>query len=101
MDQGYRGVWLTEDPNPTAQGWAGGSGLNSKAGARITVDLPSDIINTPPYTLYRWLDLAKRAGVEDFWLDAMNRTGGGGQEDWWIYLFDIPPEWISYWEILQ
>ena len=101
MDQGYRGVWLTEDPNPTAQGWAGGSGLNSKAGARLTVDLPSDIINTPPYTLYRWLDLAKRAGIDDHWLDAMNRTGGGGQEDWWIYLFDIPPEWISYWEILR
>ena len=99
MDHGYRGVWLTEDPNPLAQGWAGGSGLNSKAGARITVDIPWLVLE-PPYTLYRWLDLAKRAEVEDFWLDAMNKAAGGGQEYWWVYLYDIPAEWISYWEVL-
>jgi hypothetical protein len=44
--------------------------------------------------------MAKRAEVEDWWLAALNKTGGGGQESWWVYLFDIPPEWISYWEIL-
>jgi len=98
-DQGYRGVWLTEDPNPLAQGWAQAIGLDGKAGARITVDIPHDMLG-PPYTLYRWLDMAKRAEVEDWWLAALNKTGGGGQESWWVYLFDIPPEWISYWEIL-
>ena len=100
MDMGYQGVWLTEDPNPLAQGWAAGRGLNSKAGARITVDIPLEPFTfTQNINLYRWLDLAKVAQVEDFWLDAMNRAGGGGHENWWVYIFDIPAEWISYWEI--
>ena len=99
LNGGYRGVWLTEDPNPHAQGWTASRGLGGKNGARLTVDLPHEILG-PPYTLYRWLDLAKRIGVEDYWLDALNKTAGGGQEFWWVYLYDIPPEWISGWEIL-
>jgi hypothetical protein len=99
-NQGYRGVWLTEDPNPYAQGWARSAGLSGKAGARITVDIPHEILG-PPYILYRWLDLAKHLEVEDFWLNAMNQAGGGGQESWWVSLVHVPPEWVSYWEILQ
>ena len=105
-DQGYRGIWLTEDPNPMAQGWGAGVG---KAGARITVDIPHHAI---PGLLYRWLELAEVVGVEDFWLDAMNKAGGGGQESWYVYIpgllpllepgaeQGIPAEWISFWEIL-
>ena len=108
QDQGYRGVWLTEDPNPLAQGWAVSSGLDGTRGARITVDIPHHAL---PGILYRWLDLAKAEGVEDFWLDAMNKAGGGGQEFWYVYISrsgapysgleeGIPAEWISFWEIL-
>jgi hypothetical protein len=110
-DQGYRGVWLTEDPNPMAQNWASGSppGLSSKTGARITVDIPHHAI---PGMLYRWLALAKAVGVEDYWLEALNQTGGGNHESWYVYISGnvpadsgqqpgIPAEWISFWEILS
>ena len=108
QDQGYRGVWLTEDPNPYAQQWAQMAGLGGKAGARITVDIPHHAI---PGMLYRWLALAEAVGVEDYWLEAMNKAGGGGQESWYVYISrggapysgqeqGIPAEWISFWEIL-
>jgi len=98
-DEGYRGVWLTEDPDQMAQNWAAGAGigLSGKTGARITVDIPHHAI---PSMLYRWLDLAKAVGVEDYWLEALNKTGGGGEEFWYVYISDIPAEWISFWEIL-
>ena len=98
-DEGYRGVWLTEDPNRMAQNWAAGAGigLSGKTGARITVDIPHHAI---PSMLYRWLDLATAAEVEDSWLEILNKMGGGSEEFWYVYISDIPAEWISFWEIL-
>jgi len=91
---GFNAVWLTSDKNPVSQGWTQGGG---KAKARLTVDIPEENVEQ---SLWRWLDLAKEAKVEKWWLEILNATGGGGQRRWYVYLGIIEPEWISRWELV-
>ena len=91
---GFNAVWLTSDKNPVSQGWTQGGG---KAKARLTVDIPEEDVEQ---SLWKWLDLAEHAGVEKWWLEILNATGGGGQRRWYVYLGIIEPEWISRWELV-
>jgi hypothetical protein len=91
---GFNAAWLTSDKNPANQGWTQGGG---KARARLTVDIPEEAVEQ---SLWKWLDLAKEANVEKWWLEILNATGGGGQRRWYVFLGIIEPEWISRWEIV-
>lgn len=80
---GTNAVWLTGDPNPAVQGWAGGF----KTAVRITVDLDS---GDP--RLVKWSDYATERGVDPGWHKILDQTGGGGANDWYLYFGRIPAE---------
>jgi len=85
---GFNAPWLTEDPERGHQRWAAGS-CEAKGAVRLTVEVPF-----PHPLLVRWPDLAKREGVEPKWYATLDRVGGGGSENWWVFKGRIPPEWI-------
>mgnify|MGYP005822197333 CR=1 FL=1 len=85
---GFQAPWLTINPNPRQQQWTMGG---AKAGVRLTVEIPDDDdVNTLP-----WMELARDAETPEWWLDALNQSGGGGQHDWFVFMGVIKPEWIT------
>lgn len=90
INTGFNAPWITRDPNPTNQKWTGFDNGKGKSGARLTINMPEDA----PYLLW-WPAIAKVFNVEEWWYKALDKTGGGGSENWFIYLGIIPPEWIS------
>lgn len=81
---GYNAVWLTTDKNSKKQAWAGGE---AKTSIRITLD-----INEKDPNLYKWTDVIKNEGVEDWWANALNKSGSMGQNFWYIYKGIISPK---------
>ncbi len=69
-------VWLTTDAE-----LGHGHGLTTttdgtdKTAVRITVELPNKYV-------HKWREWAIRHGVERRWLDALDKTGGGGSATW-------------------
>ena len=85
---GFQAPWLTIDGDEDQQGWTMGG---IKTQVRLTIEIPDDEDDKT----WPWLELAKAAGTPDWWLDALNQSGGGGQDDWFVYLGVIKPEWIT------
>jgi hypothetical protein len=86
---GFQAPWLTADPSPQHQQWTLGG---AKSQVRLTIEIPDENDDKT----WPWLELANsiRPPVEDWWLEALNSAGGGGQERWYVYLGVIEPEWI-------
>ncbi|HTF32788.1 MAG TPA: hypothetical protein VK714_03690 [Myxococcota bacterium] len=105
-------VWLTRDPDPDSQGWAGeghvltdlerelaaklkgrpvppGAFLADKRAVRLIIEVPAGDAKLVP-----WLTFARQRGVSGKWRRTLNRTGGGGQENWFLYLGTVPTKWI-------
>jgi len=82
---GTNAVWLTTDEQPSNQGWKSGSAVD-KSKIRITVDIPDSDPN-----LHKWSDYAKREQMDPKWYDALNQTGGGGHDRWYLYEGVIMP----------
>lgn len=89
ISSGFNAPWVTRDPNPMNQMWTGFSNGKGKSGARLIVDIPDDDPN-----LLWWPAVASAFNVEDWWYKALDRTGGGGSDNWYIYKGVIRPEWI-------
>jgi len=85
---GFQAPWLTGNPNPQQQQWVGAT---PKTEIRLTVDIPDDEEDK----LWPWLEVAVAMDIPDWWLDALNKAGGGGQADWFVFLGVIKPEWIT------
>lgn len=105
-------VWLTTDPEPSRQGWADdphilsdeeraaygrvfgevpkpGARFPDKRAIRLEVDVPDGDPN-----LVGWLHFARVRRIKNSLLKSLNRTGGGGEGDWFLYIGDLPPDWI-------
>jgi hypothetical protein len=78
--KGIRAPWFTSNPDWHDQGWVGGSSLD-KTGVRMSFEFEDE-----DPALRRWSDLAKEYGVKDIWYKTLNDIGGGGAEDWWLYM---------------
>lgn len=89
---GFNAPWLTDDPAPTIQQWIQGTDKNK---VRITVDIKND------KNLRKWDSYARNIHIEDWWYKALDFSGGGGSEHWYIFLGRIPPQWITDVEYLQ
>lgn len=81
--EGFNAVWLTDDLNAGAQGWAAGS-IYDKSAVRLTVS-----VRKGP-KLKHWSKFAKKIGVPQWWYDALDKAGGGNSEHWYIHLSAIP-----------
>lgn len=88
---GFNAPWLTEDPTPTIQNWVKGT---DKDKVRITVNVKRD------KWLRKWSTFAVTFGVTPEWLEILDRTGGGGSDNWYIHLGPIPASWITNIEYL-
>jgi len=88
---GFNAPWLTKNKNPRGQAWAGGS---FKTAVRITVEIP----NSDP-KLKHWPELAAEKNVSDSWFLALDKAGGGGSDDWYIYMGSIPVSRIKEVEV--
>lgn len=77
---------LTTDPEPAHQAWWHGS-LFNKAAVRITIEVS-------PYDekLVSWVELTRKYGMDDRLFRRLNRSGGGGARNWWIYRGIVRPE---------
>ena len=93
---GYRLIrpvqWLTDEPDPEAQGWATDTlGVcGDRVEVRLSLDMPQSRF------LQRWREFARvylRLSVHD--LIHFAEAGGGGDEHWWVYLGEIGPGAIS------
>lgn len=82
---GYNAVWLTSDPDPDHQEWAGGP--LDKTAIRLSVQIMSD-----DTSLHHWPLLARKLGVPRWWYDALDQTGGGGSNNWYVYHQPIAPD---------
>ena len=85
---GFNAVWLTRDPKAGVQKWARGSFLD-KTEVRLKVTVP-DLAK-----LKYWPSLAAELGVQPWWYAALDKAGGGGSENWYVYTDVIPPENIK------
>jgi hypothetical protein len=86
---GLNAPWLTADSKAGGQGWARG---NWKTGVRLTVNVSGS-------KLRKWSEYAEEEGVDPKWYDALDRAGGGGSDDWYIYLGTIPVSRIEKIEV--
>jgi hypothetical protein len=86
--EGFNAIWLTSDPDAGAQGWSAGTVFN-KTEVRLTVSVP-DIAK-----LKHWPSLAKKLSVDPGWYHALDEAGGGGSDNWYVYMGTIPPENIE------
>lgn len=82
---GYNAVWFTTNKIIAKNAWAGGSVVN-KLEVRITVEL-----DTTDPKLHKWTNIVKSEKVEPWWADALNISGGGSADNWYIYKGVIPP----------
>lgn len=87
------GVWLTVNPNPADQQWS--RGVCDKSSVRLTIAVPSAYHNK----LAKWTRLAKRTGLSQKAFRALNKTGGNGAEDWWLYRGHIETAFIKAVEV--
>lgn len=69
-------VWLTSNPEPSAQARSGGA---FKQEYRIQVDP----VGLP---IRKWSDWAREQGIEDWWYEALDASGGGRADEWWVCL---------------
>ena len=44
--------------------------------------------------------MANRLDVDNGWREILNVTGGGGEDDWYVYLGVVDPDWIEKVEML-
>lgn len=102
---GFAGQWLTDDPD-FRQAWATRTLiLDDRTAWRVRVRVPRDA-----RLLVRWSDFAREQRLDQkwpLWLDDFE--GRGLDEDgaaygqrpdpgrWWVYLAQVPPEWLSEW----
>ena len=101
MTGGYNAPWFTTDPNPGNQAW----GMGGKNGLRITVEIPqgdakllkwTDVINKELESLPERDREPRRA-----WYDVLDKVGGGGQDNWYIYKGVVPFTWVTKTEVLR
>jgi hypothetical protein len=91
------GVWLTTDGDCNNQGWAGklkycpgNSGfIIDKTFVRLTINVSEN-----DSLLISWSEYAMIAGVPKRWNRSLDRVGGKGSNNWYIYLGKIPIEKI-------
>ena len=88
------GVWLTVNPNPADQQWISGTSVD-KSAVRLTIAIPSACQNH----LAKWTRLAKRKEVSSKARFALNKTGGKGADDWWVYRGPIETSFIKAVEV--
>ena len=79
-------VWLTSDPDPSAQPWKSGAPVD-KTAVRFTVDVPKR-------EAQRWRGWATRRGIDPRWLKNIAASGGSGR--WYVIERPVPrAEWIE------
>jgi len=104
--------WLTSDPTWQRQDWsktphdytnkdmvrafgekAHGAKFTEidKSAVRLTVEIPDSEMREK---LYHWPEFAVACQVADWWYDSLDRAGGGGSGNWWIYNGVIVPSRI-------
>lgn len=89
--EGFNAPWLTRNSNHNEQGWqAKEIAHEDKTTVRLTVEVPDGI-----HTLRHWPELAKELEIEDWWYAALDKSGSGGSEDWYVFLGTIPYEWVT------
>ncbi len=83
---GEHAVWLTTDLQSKRQKWAE-HGVFDKTECRIKVDIP-----VSDSRLIKWSVYAKQKNVSDKWYRALDVTGGGGSDNWYLFFGVIKPE---------
>jgi hypothetical protein len=101
---------LTTDPRPDVQRWCGDVGevlghspgglpiINGvdKRAVRITVQVPPE-----DDRLISWVELVRRFKMDARCFRHLNRTGGGGASQWWIYRGTVSPCMFTQVEFLD
>jgi hypothetical protein len=78
-------VWLTSNPEPTAQPWIAGATLD-KSEIRITVDVPKREAR-------KWRTWAASRGIDSTWAKALALPGCGS---WYVVARPVPStEWVE------
>jgi len=91
-DGGFNAPWFTSEDSFFKQAWTATADPRialDKSEVRLTVEIPDDDPN-----LQYWPDVAKAEGVEDWWFQALDRTGDGKSDCWYIYRGVVPWEWV-------
>jgi hypothetical protein len=83
---GTQGVWLTTDPDAGKQGWAG-----STPEVRLRVRIP----DARSAHLVKWTRYAREHKIDPRWLEHLDQSGGGGSDNWYVYLGAIPFIWLK------
>ena len=79
-------VWLTSDPMPASQEWAGGSQVD-KAEIRFTVRVPAQQAG-------KWRKWARAHGIDPGWARALTVAGDSGS--WYVIERAVPAaEWAE------
>ena len=94
---GYNAPWFTSDRNPSSQGWTAGG---DKDEIRITVEIPDGDPKLKKWTDVIKEELSKIENKSDLksresWYNILNEIGGGGQDNWYIYLGVVTTSWIK------
>ncbi|MGD0235396.1 MAG: hypothetical protein ABSC55_12785 [Syntrophorhabdales bacterium] len=79
-------VWLTSNPNPANQGWKDGSTVD-KTEVRFTLRF-----RLPTFSLKKWSIYASEQKVSREWYATLDKTGGGGSDNWWLFFGHVPAE---------
>ena len=96
---GYNAPWFTADPNAGNQGWAGALGSH-KTGLRLTVNIPDGDPKLKKWTDITAEEIEKQPNEEGKaylkrWYEALNNTGSGGQDNWYVYHGIVPYKWVE------
>jgi hypothetical protein len=82
LDGGFQAPWLTTDPKPKNQKWSGDT---------ISYRIEVEIDHVNDRNLWKWSVLAERLSVDPDWYRILDETGGGGSDNWYVYLGRIKP----------
>lgn len=85
---GFNAPWLTENSDPGEQDWTMDG---TKSQCRIEVFIPDDEL----HRLKKWTDVCVEYDVPIGWREILNRTGGGGEDEWYIFEGAINKNWLG------
>ena len=89
--QGFNSPWLTTDPVPENQAWAGADSrplFADKTTVRLTVEVPDE-----GFDLVHWPEFASKHIAPEY--ARALATSGGDANSWYFSTTTIRPEWIT------
>ena len=89
---GFNAPWLTDNEDPGEQGWTQGG---TKDLCRIEVFIPDEEV----HLLKKWTDVCVEHNVPIGWREILDRVGGGGEDEWYIFEGTIDKNWLG--EIIE